>query len=77
MCLQSASDVGRWLGEDLWDICGPYRNDPAYRWVVFAAVILLLLGVSNLVEDLAAVGNPRFFVTHPRPIVGHLTLGAL
>jgi hypothetical protein len=73
MSLQSASDVGQRAGEDLWDICAPYRNDPGYRWVVFAAVILLLLGLTNLVEGLAAVGDPRFFVTHPRVIVGDLT----
>jgi hypothetical protein len=73
MSLQSASDVGQWPGEDPCDLCGPYRNDPGYRWVVLAAVILLLFGVTNVVEGLAAVGNPRFFVTHPRPIVGDLT----
>jgi hypothetical protein len=40
---------------------------------VSATVILLVFGVTNLVEGLAAVGNPRFFVTHPRPVVGDLT----
>ena len=32
----------------------------------------MFFGVTNLVEGLAAVGNPRFFVTHPRPVVGDL-----
>jgi hypothetical protein len=41
--------------------------------VVFAAMILVVFGVTNLVEGLAAVGNPRFVATHPRPIVGDLT----
>src|SRR5262249_29959596 len=73
MSLQSEWDVGERAHENPWDICGPYTDDPGYRWVVFAAVILLLFGVTNLVEGLAAVGNPRFFVSHPRPIVGDLT----
>jgi hypothetical protein len=73
MSLQAGREVGQSPGEDPRDISRPYANDPGYRWVVFAAVILLLLGVTNLVEGLAAVGNPRFFVTHPRPIVGDLT----
>ena len=67
MSLQSARDLGQWPGEDPWDISGP-----SYRWVVFAAVILVLFGVTNLVEGLAAVGNPRFLATHPRPVVGEL-----
>jgi hypothetical protein len=73
MSLQSAWDIGQWPGEDPSDICGRYRDDPGYRWVVFAAVTLLLFGITNLIEGLAAVGNPRFFVSHPRPIVGDLT----
>ena len=52
----------------LWSV--PGRS--GYRWVGFAAVILLLFGVTNLVEGLAALGNPRFFVSHPR-VVGDLT----
>jgi hypothetical protein len=36
-------------------------------------VILLLFGVTNLVEGLAAVGDLRLFGAHPRPIVGDLT----
>jgi hypothetical protein len=73
MSVQSAWNADRWPGEDLCDICGPYRNDAGYKWVVLAAVILLVFGVTNLVEGLAAVGNPRFVATHPRPIVGDLT----
>jgi hypothetical protein len=73
MCLHSTWDVGQWPGEHPWEFCGPYRDDRGYRWVVVAAVILLLFGVTNLVEGLAAVGNPRFFVSHPYPIVRDLT----
>jgi hypothetical protein len=62
--------------DDQWDISRPYRNDPGYRWVTFAAVTLLFLGLVNLVEGLAAVGNPHFFVRHPHPVIGELTTWA-
>jgi hypothetical protein len=39
---------------------------------VFAALTLFLLGTANLIEGLAAVGNPRFFIHHPRPFLDNL-----
>ena len=38
MSVQSAWNADRWPGEDLCDICGPYRNDAGYKWVVLAAL---------------------------------------
>jgi hypothetical protein len=70
-------DNDRWdicLDDDRWEICSPYRDDPGYRWVVFAAAIILLVGLINVVEGLAAVGNPSFFIRHPHLVVGNLTV---
>ena len=74
MAIQSDAESFPWADEEQWDICGPYRDDPGYRWVVFTAVTLLLLGAANLIEGLATVGNPQFFIHHPHPFVDNLTV---
>ena len=47
-------------------------HDPGYGWVLFAAVLLMLLGTVNLIEALAAVGNSHFFVRDAHYILGSL-----
>jgi len=64
----------RGASQDPWGIAGSYRDEPGYRWVGFAAVILFVLAFSSLVEGLSAVGNAHFFVHHPRPVVANLTV---
>jgi hypothetical protein len=44
-----------------------------YHWVVFAAVMLLLAGTSNLVDGIGAIGGSDFFSRHANYIVGDLT----
>jgi hypothetical protein len=74
MAIESGDESSLWPDEDPWELCGPYRDDPGYRWVAVAAVILLLFGAVNLVEGLAAVGRPHFFAHHPHPFVDNFTV---
>jgi hypothetical protein len=46
--------------------------DPGYGWVLFAGVLLMLLGTVNLIEGLAAVSNSAFFVRNAHYIIGSL-----
>jgi hypothetical protein len=48
------------------------EEDRGYGWVVFAAVLLLLLGTMNILEGLAALGNAKFFVHDAHYVFGSL-----
>ena len=50
---------------------GAYE-ERGYGWVVFAGVLLLMVGTLNFIEGLAAIGNARFFVGNTHYIVGNL-----
>jgi hypothetical protein len=41
---------------------GSADDDQGYGWVVFAGVMLLVLGTLNTIEGIAAIGNANFFV---------------
>jgi len=47
-----------------------YRDDPGYGWVMFAGVLLLMIGTLSLILGIAAVGNSHFIASHPRYIIG-------
>jgi len=47
-------------------------DDRAYGWVMFAALLLLMLGTMNFVEGLAAIGNAHFFVHDAHYVAGSL-----
>lgn len=49
-----------------------YDEDRGYGWVIFAGVLLLLLGTLNFIEGLAAIGNAHFFVANTHYIAGSL-----
>ena len=54
---------------------GDYARDDDVRgsgWVAFAGVLLLILGVLNTIEGIAAIGNAHFFVANAHYIVGSL-----
>jgi hypothetical protein len=51
---------------------GYYEDERGYGWVVFAGVLLLMLGTLNFIEGLAAVGNAHFFVHNTHYIAGSL-----
>jgi hypothetical protein len=47
-------------------------DDRGYGWVMFAGVLLLMLGTLNFIEGLAAIGNAHFFTANAHYIVGSL-----
>ncbi len=48
------------------------EEDRGYGWVMFAGVLLLLLGTLNIIEGIAAIGNAHFFTANAHYIVGSL-----
>jgi hypothetical protein len=52
------------------------EDDRGYGWVAFAGVLLLMLGMLNFIEGLAAIGNAQFFTANANYIAGSLNTGA-
>ena len=49
-----------------------FDEERGYGWVMFAGVLLLILGTLNFIEGLAAIGNAHFFVHNTHYIAGSL-----
>ncbi len=49
-----------------------YDEDRGYGWVIFAGVLLLIVGTVNFIEGIAAIGNAHFFVANTNYIAGSL-----
>ncbi len=49
-----------------------YEEERGYGWVVFAGVLLLMLGTLNFIEGLAAIDKAHFFVANTNYIAGDL-----
>jgi hypothetical protein len=47
-------------------------DDRGYGWVMFAGVMLLVLGTLNFIEGIAAISNSHFFVANSQYIAGSL-----
>jgi hypothetical protein len=47
-------------------------NDRGFGWVLFAGVLLLLLGSLNSIEGIAAISNAHFFVANAHYVFGDL-----
>ena len=47
-------------------------DERGYGWVMFAGVLLLMLGTLNFIEGLAAIGNAHFFTANAHYIAGSL-----
>lgn len=47
-------------------------SDRGYGWVMFAGVLLLIVGSINFIEGIAAIGNARFFVHNTHYVAGSL-----
>ena len=47
-------------------------EDRGDGWVIFAGVLLLMLGTLNFIEGIAAIGNSHFFVANTHYIAGSL-----
>jgi hypothetical protein len=48
------------------------EDDRGTGWVLFAGALLMTLGVLNVIDGIAAVGDSSFFVRHARFVVGDL-----
>lgn len=48
------------------------EEDRGLGWIMFAGVLLLLLGTLNIIEGLAAINNAHFFVANSHYIAGDL-----
>ena len=59
--------AGVQASRDYYD--GDERGD---GWVLFAGVLLLMLGTLNFIEGLAAIGNAHFFTANANYIAGSL-----
>jgi hypothetical protein len=62
------------IPHDRYAAQGSYAGDDerGYGWVMFAGVLLLILGTLNFIEGLAAIGNAHFFTANTHYIVGSL-----
>lgn len=48
------------------------EDDRASGWVLFAAALLMTLGILNVIDGIAAVGDSQFFVRHAHYVIGDL-----
>jgi hypothetical protein len=51
---------------------GPYDDTAGSGWLVFAAIILAIAGVLNIIYGIAAIGDSRFFVSDTEFILSGL-----
>jgi hypothetical protein len=53
-----------------------YEDTPGYGWVLFAGVMLMLVGTLNVIDGIAAVSNSTFFTDDAKYVLSDLnTLG--
>jgi hypothetical protein len=48
------------------------EEERGFGWIVFAGVLLMILGTLNFIEGIAAISNSHFFVANTHYIVGSL-----
>jgi hypothetical protein len=49
-----------------------YDEDRGQGWVIFAGVLLLLLGALNVIDGIAAIGHAHFYVANARYVFADL-----
>ena len=49
-----------------------YEEDRAAGWLVFAGVLILLLGTINIIDGIAAIGKAHFYVGNAHYVFGDL-----
>jgi hypothetical protein len=49
-----------------------YDEDRGAGWVMFAGVLILLLGTINLIDGIAAISNAHFYVANAHYVAGGL-----
>jgi hypothetical protein len=51
---------------------GGYEEERGYGWMLFAGVMLCLVGTLNMIEGIAAIDNSHFFVGNAQYVAGDL-----
>jgi len=51
-----------------------FEEERGYGWIMFAGVLLLILGTLNFIEGLTAIGNAHFFYHSTNYIAGSLNM---
>lgn len=49
-----------------------YDEDRGFGWLVFSAVLLLIVGTFNVIDGIAAISNAHFFVANAHYVFGDL-----
>jgi len=49
-----------------------YDADRGFGWMLFAGVLLIIVGTINFIEGVAAIDNARFFVANTQYVFGNL-----
>lgn len=49
-----------------------YEDERGYGWMLFAGVMLCLVGTLNMIEGIAAISNSHFFVHNTHYVAGDL-----
>jgi hypothetical protein len=70
MAVQSTAQTGG--GEFSAQAAYDDDSDRGYGWIIFAGVMLLVLGTLNFIEGIAAISNSHFFVANTNYILGSL-----
>ena len=50
----------------------PADDDRGYGWVMFAGVLLMIIGTINFIMGIAAIGNAHFFTANAHYVAGSL-----
>jgi hypothetical protein len=50
---------------------GPFEES-SHGWIMFAGILILLIGTMNTIEGIAAIGNSHFFVGNAHYVFGDL-----
>ena len=49
-----------------------YESDPGKGWILFAGIMLMLVGVLNVIWGIAAIADSSFFIHNTRYILSNL-----
>ena len=57
------------------DLADPvaYPAGPGYNWLLFATILLFIVGTADIIEGLGAIDGSQFFQRHAHYLFGNLT----
>jgi hypothetical protein len=50
----------------------PYEDEQGHGWIVFAGVLVLIIGVINTIQGIAAISKAHFYVGNAHYVFGNL-----